>query len=111
MIEKFGNENTLTVKDLPPADFIRTFADHLKKTEKIVQPDWLDFVKSSCKKELAPYDQDWLYVRAAAIARKVYLRHNIGVGALKNLYGGKWRRGVRTPRHAACSKKVIRYCL
>ena len=47
----------------------------------------------------------------AALARKVYLRHTIGVGALKHIYGGKWRRGVRTPRHGACSKKVIRYCL
>jgi small subunit ribosomal protein S19e len=85
---------------------------------------WINFVKTSCKKELSPYNPDWLYVRAgnyfnkinltlliAALARKVYLRHNIGIGSLKHIYGGKWRRGVRTPRHGACSKKVIRYCL
>ena len=68
-------------------------------------------VKTSCRKELAPYQEDWLYVRAAALARKVYLRQNIGVGALKHIYGGKWRRGVRPPRHGAASKKIIRYCL
>ena len=33
--EVFGNENKLTVKDVPAADFIRKFAGHLKKTEKI----------------------------------------------------------------------------
>ena len=71
----------------------------------------MDFVKTSCRKELAPYNQDWLYVRAAALARKVYLRQNIGVGALKHIYGSKWRRGVRTPRHGAGSKKIIRFCL
>ena len=71
----------------------------------------MDIVKTSCKNELNPYNQDWLYIRAAAIARKVYLRQNIGVGALKHIFGGKWRRGVRTPRHGACGKKIIRYCL
>ena len=68
-------------------------------------------VKTSCKNDLAPYNPDWLYVRAAALARKVYLRQNIGVGALKHIYGGKWRRGVRTPRHGCAAKKIIRYCL
>ena len=111
MYEQFGNTNKLTVKDVPASDFIRTFAEHLKKTEKIRVPKWIDFAKTSCKRELAPYNSDWLYIRAASIARKVYLRHNIGVGSLKHVYGGKWRRGVRTPRHAAASKKIIRYCL
>ena len=50
------------------------FAESLKKTEKIRVPKWLNFVKSGCKKELCPYNPDWLYIRAAAIARKVYLR-------------------------------------
>merc|ERR1712167_352708 len=81
------------------------------KTQKIRLPKWLNMVKTSCRNELAPYNENWLYIRAAALARKVYLRQNIGVGALKHIYGGKWRRGVRTPRHGACSKKVIRYCL
>ena len=96
---------------MPAADFIRAFADHLNKTQKIAVPKWQDMVKTSCRNELAPYNTEWLYVRAAALARKVYLRQNIGVGALKHIYGGKWRRGVRTPRHGAASKKIIRYCL
>ncbi len=110
-IETFGNTSKLTVKDVPAIDFITAFAAYLKKSELIAEPKWLNFVKSSCKKELAPYDPDWLYTRAAAIARKVYLRHNIGVGALKHIYGGRWRRGVRAPRHGVAGKKIIRYCL
>ena len=110
-IETFGSGKKLTVKDVPAIDFITAFAAYLKKSELIKEPNWLNFVKSSCKRELAPYDVDWLYVRAASIARKVYLRHNLGVGSLKHLYGGKARRGVRTPRHGTASKKVIRYCL
>merc|ERR1711998_696371 len=38
--------------------------------------------------ELAPYDEDWFYIRAASVARKVYLRKGTGVGALKKWYGG-----------------------
>merc|ERR1719486_1260569 len=110
-VEAFGNTSKLTVKDVPAIDFIKAFAAYLKKSELIKEPKWLNFVKTSCKKELAPYDPDWLYTRAAALARKVYLRHNIGVGALRHIYGGKWRRGVRTPRHGVAGKKVIRYCL
>merc|ERR1712167_478544 len=81
------------------------------KTQKIRLPKWLNMVKTSCRNELAPYNENWLYIRAAALARKVYLRQNIGVGALKHIYGGKWRRGVRTPRHGTAGKKVIRSCL
>ena len=73
-------------------------------------------------KELSPYDDDWLYIRAgkiiypslillAAIARMVYLKHNVGMNYLKHHFGGKWRRGVRTPRHRASSRGIIRYCL
>ena len=84
-------------------------------------------MKTGTNKELSPYNPDWLYVRAgtppptsypaslltssAAIARKLYLRQNIGIGTLKHLYGGKKRRGVRPPRHSTGSKKIIRYCM
>ena len=27
-------------------------------------PDWVDLVKTSKAKELAPYDPDWYYIRA-----------------------------------------------
>ena len=109
--ESFGSDRKLTVKDVPAWTFIKAFSQYLKKSELIKEPEWLPFVKSSCKKDLAPYDDDWFYIRAAAIARKLYLRHNIGVGALKHIFGGKWRRGVRTPRHGPAGKNIIRTCL
>lgn len=53
-------------------------------------------MKTGCHKELAPYDQDWYYTRAAAIARKIYLQPGLGVGALKRKFGGAKNRGTRT---------------
>ena len=71
-----GTQRILTVKDVPADDFIRAFSQHLKTTQKIKIPkvksfsppikifQWFNFVKSGPKRELAPYNPDWLYIRA-----------------------------------------------
>jgi small subunit ribosomal protein S19e len=46
----------------------------LKKNNKIKIPDWASIVKTGLGKEISPIDQDWMYVRAAALARKIYVR-------------------------------------
>ena len=53
-------------------------------------------MKTGTHKELAPYDPDWYYIRAAAIARKIYLQPGLGVGALQRKFGGSRNRGTRT---------------
>ena len=46
-----------------------------KQTKQQIQlPSWVDIVKTGAHKELAPYDPDWYYTRAASLARKVYMR-------------------------------------
>ena len=37
--------------------------------------------------ELPPQDIDWFYVRAAAVARHVYMRKTVGVGRLRKAHG------------------------
>jgi len=104
-------KDSYTVKDVAAADFIKAYADHLKKTDKVEIPKWLDFVKTCVGRELSPTDPDWLYIRIAAVARKIYLRGHVGVGTLKHIYGGKKRYGVRRPHHVTGSGKIIRYAL
>lgn len=56
-------------------------------------PAYVDFCKTGPHKELAPYNKDWYYVRAASVARHIYLRKGVGIGALAKVYGGecnKW---------------------
>jgi small subunit ribosomal protein S19e len=48
---------------------------------------------------------------AAAIARHIYLRNGVGVGALKKLYGGRKRRGTRPSHHAPASGSIGRKAL
>ncbi|KAH8100440.1 ribosomal protein S19e [Phellopilus nigrolimitatus] len=59
-------------------------------------------------KELAPYDPDWYYTRAAAVARHIYLRKSVGIGALSKLHGGRNRHGNRPSHHADASASMQR---
>lgn len=62
---------------------------YCNRSDKIKLPDYVDYVKTSKHKELAPYDRDWYYIRAASVVRHIYLRKGVGVGALQKVYGGK----------------------
>lgn len=52
-----------TVKDVPAAEFVTTYAAHLKRVGLVEIPPWVDTIKTASRKELAPYDPDWLYIR------------------------------------------------
>ena len=101
----------ITVRDVPAAKFIAAYADVLKNNDKFIVPKWCDVVKTGIHKELAPYDPDWYFIRAAAIARKVYLREGSGVGSLRVRFGGKQRRGARPGHHKDAAGGLIRAIL
>merc|ERR1719316_1838803 len=100
-----------TVKDVEAAAFINAFAQHLKRQGKFELPFWADIVKTGVQKELAPYDPDWIYVRAASMVRKIYIRGGVGVGGFRKIYGGQQRRGVCTNVYCKGSGKIARYIL
>merc|ERR1712075_25385 len=104
------SRRSVTVKDVPADDFIKACADFLKRQTKFDVPKYHDIVKTATFKELAPYDEDWFYVRAASVARKVYLRKGTGVGALKKWYGGSSgnHRGTRKAHFTTASGAIIR---
>mmetsp|Transcript_1146 Transcript_1146/g.1157 ORF Transcript_1146/g.1157 Transcript_1146/m.1157 type:complete len:149 (+) Transcript_1146:26-472(+) len=98
----------ITVRDVRPDAFIAAYAQVLKNNDKFVVPKWADTVKTGVHKELAPYDPDWYYIRAAAVARKIYLRQGTGVGALKKRFGGSYRRGALPNIHQDAAGGIIR---
>merc|ERR1712188_360316 len=108
---KMSVRRGITVKDVPADAFIKKSAEFLKRQPKFQVPKWADLVKTGHFKELAPYDEDWFYIRAASVARKIYLRPGCGIGALRHWYGGCHRRGTRTSKHATASGAVIRNAL
>merc|ERR1712098_988338 len=96
-----GRVTMPNVKDVDAAQFINAYAQHLKRSGKIEMPTWVDIVKTGAFKEQAPYDPDWWYIRAATLARHVYLHMSVGVGALCKLHGGPKNRGFRPSHHSA----------
>ena len=76
-------------------------------------PEWTVYIKSSYSNEISPIDCDYMYTKAAAIARIIYLSKskNIGVGTLRTIFGKKNRRGVQPPISARASGKIIRVIL
>ena len=51
------------------------------------------------------------YVRAAAVARHIYLRKSVGVGSLVKFHGGAVNRGHRPYHHRDASRGVDRRVL
>jgi len=108
-----GEEYTpRNVRDVPAEEFIRAYAAHLKANDRIQLPSWVDIVKTAAFKELAPYDPDWYYIRAASLARKVYMRKGMGVGLFRKQYGGRNKVAGTVPEHyAKAAGGLIRHCL
>merc|ERR1711972_896687 len=106
-----GGRTVKTVKDVKADKFISAFAQHLKRQGRFEIPKWADVVKTSKSKELPPIDPDCLYVRTAAMVRKVYIRGGMGVGAFRKVYGGQQRRGTCTNTFCKSSGKIARYIL
>merc|ERR1711862_882952 len=73
-------------------------AAFLKKSGKVKLPEWVDMVKTNVAKELAPYDEDWYYVRLASMARHIYVRSPVGVTTACKIYGVRRNNGS-SPSH------------
>ncbi|KAL5453164.1 40S ribosomal protein S19 [Paraphaeosphaeria minitans] len=98
----------VSVKDVDAQKFINAYAAFLKRQGKLPIPGWVDTVKTGHSKELPPQDIDWYYVRAAAVARHVYMRKTVGVGRLRKLHGSTKNRGSRPSHHVDASGSVDR---
>jgi len=100
-----------TVKDVPAQEFIFALAAFFKRSQKLELPAWHDIVKTGTFKELPPQSADWYYVRAASLARRVYLRGGLGMGALTRSYGGNDYKAKGKPHHVDGARGLNRYIL
>lgn len=71
-----------TVKDVPAAEFVTTYAAYLKRVGLVEVPAWVDTIKTAPRKELAPYDQDWFYIRIGKSPRLRASSTRAGVATL-----------------------------
>lgn len=98
--------------DVDPQQLIEETAAALEAEHDAVEmPQWAAFVKTGVHKERPPRQDNWWYIRSAAILRKIYLDGPLGTSRLRTIYGGKHRRGHQTEHFARGSGKVIRTIL
>jgi len=102
----------VTVYDVRANPLIERTADELEdSTEEVDAPDWSEFVKTGVNKEKPPEQENWWYLRSAAVLRSVYMDGPVGVEKLRTKYGSERRRGHQTEHFHKASGKIIRTCL
>jgi small subunit ribosomal protein S19e len=99
------------IRDVDATLLIHGAAEELKKDANIKPPEWASFVKTGMSREKPPVQQDWWFVRSAAILRKISVLGPVGTSKLKTKFGGRKNRGVRPDRFYAASGNIIRKIL
>jgi len=100
-----------TVYDAPSDGLIKETAQDLKDNVKLEMPVWAQYVKTGVSRERKPQDENWWWVRAASILRKIYLEGPVGVQRLRTFYGSRKNRGHKPEKFRRGSGKVIRTIL
>jgi small subunit ribosomal protein S19e len=104
----------VSVRDVPAELLIRELAKYLRENvPQVKPPDWALFIKTGPNKDRPPMQDDWWYVRAAAVLRKVYLNGPVGIERLRMSfsYRAKIGVGVRSERTRKAGGAIIRNIL
>src|SRR3989344_5920913 len=99
------------VYDVEPNDLIDLAKEELKKVESVKMPEWALFVKTGAHKDRPPEQEDFWFIRGAALLRKIYTKGPVGISRLQREYGGRKNRGSRPEHHVDAGGKVIRVLL
>jgi small subunit ribosomal protein S19e len=101
----------ITVRDVDSGKLNKLIAEELEKTE--MQPHPLaNMVKSGIATEHPPTQENFWYLRSAAILRKLYLNTNpVGTERLRNVFGSRKNNGHQPSHHYKAGGKFIRMML
>ena len=100
-----------TLQDVPSEKLIIAAASELEKIDEIKPPEWAAFAKTGVHKERPPTQDNWWYIRAAAVLRKVYINNSLGVSKLRKAYGGRKNLGHQPEHKRLASGAIIRKVL
>ena len=97
-----------TLYDVPANKLIELTATKLKNDERFTPPEWASWVKTGVHKEHPPQNDDWWYVRCAALLRRIAMDGPVGTQRLRSVYGGKTDNSSRPERFVRGSGSIIR---
>jgi small subunit ribosomal protein S19e len=97
-----------TLYDVSATKLIELTAMKLKDDEQFAPPEWAAWVKTGVHKEHPPQNDDWWYVRCAALLRRIAIDGPVGTQRLRSVYGGKTDNSVKPERFVKGSGSIIR---
>lgn len=102
----------VSYQEVPPQKLIQHIAQQLESEFEALQPpEWAKYVKTGISRERRPTQENWWYLRSAALLRTVAMLGPVGVNKLRTKYGGRKNRGHKPDRFARASGNVIRKSL
>lgn len=101
----------VAIENADPNALILALAKEFESVGAIKAPEWAKFVKTGAHKERPPAQENWWYVRAAAVLRTVFRDGPIGVAKLRSKYGGRKNRGSKPEKFVKGSGNIIRKIL
>ena len=95
-----------TYHDVPADLVISELSIRLASVEEVVAPEWASIVKTGTHRERPPVQDDWWFIRSAAVLRKVGKLGPIGANHMAQQFGGPKDRGVKSNRAVAGSRNL-----
>tara|TARA_B110000444_G_scaffold60463_1_gene56372 strand:- start:566 stop:1060 length:495 start_codon:yes stop_codon:yes gene_type:complete len=100
-----------TLYDIPAEIFNPALAARLEETQSVSTPKWAEFVKTGVDRERPPSQENWWFLRSAAILRKLAREGPVGVTHLAQAFGGRKDNGVGPNTPGVASRHIIRTSL
>lgn len=97
--------------DVQAGKMIEEAAKELHKMPEMAPPSWAVAVKTGVSKERPPIQDDWWYIRSAAVLRSIYKLGPIGVSKLRTKYGGRKNRGYAPDKTFKAGGNILRKIL
>jgi len=101
----------MNLNEYPTDKLIENMKEKMKEMEEFKPPEWSRFVKTGVHNERPPTQEDWWYIRAAAVLRKVGVEGKVGTQRLRKAYGGKKNQGHKPEHKHKASGSIIRKIL
>jgi small subunit ribosomal protein S19e len=100
-----------SINDVQAGKLIEEAAIELQKMPEMAPPSWSIAVKTGISKERPPTQENWWYLRSAAVLRAIYKLGPIGVSKLRTKYGGRKNRGYAPDKTFKGSGNILRKIL
>lgn len=94
--------------EVDPQELLDRVAKEFKDKKTVNPPAWATFVKTGRHVERPPVNDDWWYMRAAAVLRSIYKLGPVGTSKLRTKYGGRKNRGYKPEHTYKGSGSIIR---